>query len=70
MTSAQEYSLDIEDSVLRVHGSLVLGRLADETLLTGERDERGSGEATLLVGNCRHIWLDGGFRNRGVSGAY
>lgn len=44
--------LDIEDSVLGVHGSLVLGRLADEALLIGERDEGRGGKATLLVGNC------------------
>jgi hypothetical protein len=50
-----DYSLDIEDSVLRVHGSLVLGGLTDETLLAGERDERGGSEATLLVGNYRQI---------------
>jgi len=44
-------SLDIEDGVFWVHSSLVLGRLTDQTLLAGERDERGSGEATLLVGD-------------------
>lgn len=43
--------LDIEDGVLRVHGSLVLGSLTDQPLVVGERDERGSGKATLLVGN-------------------
>ena len=48
--------LDIEDSVGRVHGSLVLGRLTDQTLLVGEGNERWGGEATLLVGND----LDGG----------
>lgn len=44
--------LDIEDSVLRVHSSLVLGGLTDQTLLVGERDERRGGVATLLVRNC------------------
>jgi hypothetical protein len=43
--------LDIEYGVGRVHGSLVLGRLTDQTLLLGEGNERGGGEATLLVGN-------------------
>jgi hypothetical protein len=69
-TSTQKDSLDVEDGVLGVHGSLVLGRLADETLLAGERDERGSGEATLLVGNCRHTLLDGRLRSRRRGGAY
>lgn len=45
-------SLDIEDGVLGVHGSLVLSGLTDQTLLRGEGDEWGSGEATLLVGDC------------------
>ena len=49
--STCQNSLDVEDGVLRVHSSLVLGCLTDETLLACERDERGSGEATLLVGN-------------------
>lgn len=44
--------LDIEDGVLGVHGSLVLGGLTDKTLLVGERDEGRGGEASLLVGNC------------------
>jgi len=43
--------LDIEDGVSWVHGSLVLSRLTDQTLLVGEGNERWSGEATLLVGN-------------------
>ena len=55
-----DYSLDIEDGVLRVHGSLVLGGLTDEALLAGERDERGGSEATLLVGDCGQTLLDNG----------
>lgn len=43
--------LDIENGVRWVHGSLVLGRLTDQTLLVGEGNERWGGEATLLVGN-------------------
>lgn len=43
--------LDIEDGVLWVHSSLVLGRLTDQTLLAREGDEGGGGEGTLLVGN-------------------
>ena len=45
-------SLDIEDGVLWVHGSLVLSGLTNQTLLSSEGDERRGGEATLLVGNC------------------
>lgn len=43
--------LDVEDGVDGVHSSLVLGRLTDQTLLLVERDVRGGGEATLLVGD-------------------
>lgn len=43
--------LDVKDSVPRVHSSLVLRGLANQTLLVGKGDERGSGVATLLVGN-------------------
>jgi hypothetical protein len=46
-----EYSLDIEDGVGRVHSSLVLGGITDQTLLVGEGNERGSGVRTLVVGN-------------------
>ena len=44
--------LNIEDSILRVHSSLILCRLTNETFLARKRDEGGSGEATLFVGNC------------------
>lgn len=44
-------SLDIEDSVGRVHGGLVLGGITNQTLLVGERDEGGGSVATLVVGN-------------------
>jgi hypothetical protein len=53
-------SLDVEDSVLGVHGGLVLRRLADQTLLAGEGDERRGCEATLLVGDCKEKLLDSG----------
>lgn len=43
--------LDIEDGVLGVHGRLILRRLANQTLLIGERHERGSCVATLFIGN-------------------
>jgi hypothetical protein len=62
-------SLDIEDGVLWVHGSLVLGRLTNQTLLAGEGDERGSGEATLLVGNCRRLVRRRSLKRRSI-GAY
>ena len=48
-------SLDVENGVLRVHSSLVLGGLTDQTLLVGERDEGGGSVATLVVGN----WISG-----------
>lgn len=47
--------LDIEDGVLRVHGSLVLGGFTDQTLLLGEGNEGRGGKATLLVGNDLNI---------------
>ena len=47
--------LDIEDGVARVHGSLVLGSLTDQSLLLVEGNERGGGEVTLLVGNDLNI---------------
>jgi hypothetical protein len=50
--STTDQTLDIEDSVLGVHGGLVLGGLTDQTLLSGEGDERRGGERTLLVGDC------------------
>lgn len=43
--------LSIEDGVLGVHGSVVLGSLTNQTLLIGEGNERRGGERTLLVGN-------------------
>ena len=52
---SQSHSLDIEDGVLWVHSSLVLGGLTDETLLGGEGDERWGGEASLLVGDCEAL---------------
>jgi len=44
-------TLDIEDCVSGVHGGLVLSGLTDQTLLSGERDERRGSERSLLVGN-------------------
>ena len=49
---ADPYVLDIEDSIGRVHSGLVLRSFTDEALLFGERDERRSGKASLLVGDC------------------
>lgn len=48
---AKDHLLDIKDGVSWVHSSLVLCRLANQTLLVGEGNERWSGEATLLIGN-------------------
>ena len=47
--------LDIEDGVLGVHGRLVLGSLTDQSLFTGEGDERRRGKATLLIGDNLNI---------------
>lgn len=44
-------SLDIEDGVLGVHSSLVLGGLTDQTLLVGEGHKGGGSVATLVVGD-------------------
>lgn len=49
--STTDQTLNIEDGVGGVHGGLVLGGLTDQTLLSSERDERRSGERTLLVGD-------------------
>lgn len=43
--------LDIKNGVGGVHGSLVLGRLANEALLGGEGHKRRRGVASLLVGD-------------------
>ena len=51
LISCMMSSLDIKDGVFWVHSSLVLGRLADETLLACEGHKRGCGKATLLVGD-------------------
>jgi len=45
-------SLDVEDSVGGVHGSLVLCGLTDQSLLLGEGNKGWSGKTTLLVGDC------------------
>jgi hypothetical protein len=60
----QRNVLDIEDSVLRVHSSLVLGRLTDQTLLARERDKGGGGKATLLVGDCTRCVRTSSWRKR------
>lgn len=52
VVSPSDQTLDIEDGVGRVHGSLVLGGLTDETLLGGEGNEGRGGEGTLVVGDC------------------
>lgn len=44
-------SLDVKDSVLRVHSRLVLCGLTDQALLVGEGYKGRSCVATLLVGN-------------------
>ena len=55
---AASCSLDIEDSVGRVHGCLVLRSLTDKALIGGEGDERWCGKVTLLVGNLGElVWF-------------
>ena len=51
LETATNETLGVEDSVVGVHGDLVLGGITDETLGVGETDERGSGAVTLVVGN-------------------
>ena len=55
VVSPADQTLDIEDGVGRVHGSLVLGRLTDETLLRGEGNEGWGSERALVVGDCRKL---------------
>jgi len=43
--------LDIKDGVGWVHGSLVLRRLTDQSLLWCEGNEGRCGKASLLIGN-------------------
>ena len=49
--TATNETLGVEDSVVGVHGDLVLGGITNETLSVGETDERGSGAVTLVVGD-------------------
>mmetsp|Transcript_29898 Transcript_29898/g.95790 ORF Transcript_29898/g.95790 Transcript_29898/m.95790 type:complete len:670 (+) Transcript_29898:1155-3164(+) len=44
-------ALDVEDSVLRVQGSLVLGGISDQPLVVGEGNPRRGDTVTLIVGN-------------------
>lgn len=64
-----EHSLGVEDGVLGVHGSIVLGSITDQTLLVGEGNERRGGERTLLICNDLNIGtLVGG--HTGVGGTW
>jgi hypothetical protein len=46
--------LNIENSVLWVHGSLILSGLANKALLVGKGDKRRCGVASLFIGN----WIE------------
>ena len=41
----------VEDGVVRVHGNLVPGSIANQSLTITEGDIRGGGTVTLVVGN-------------------
>jgi len=47
LKSTANETLGIEDSVAGVHRSLILGSIANETLLAGESDVGGGGAVTL-----------------------
>lgn len=47
-------SLGVENSVVRVHGDLVLGSVTDQSLRVVESDVRGSGSVTLVV-RCKAV---------------
>jgi hypothetical protein len=46
-----DQTLGIKDSVVRVHGDLVLGGITNKTLRVSETNIRGGGTVTLIVGN-------------------
>jgi len=46
-----DQTLSVEDSVVGVHGDLVLGGITDKTLGVGESNERGGSTVTLVVGD-------------------
>jgi len=50
-----DQALRIEDGVVRVHGHLVLGGVADQTLSVGEGDVGWGGSVTLIVGDNLHL---------------
>lgn len=58
--------LDVKNSVLRIHGSLILSSLTNEALLVGKRDIRRRGEVSLLIGDlmkfCQYLHFDRGIR--------
>lgn len=58
IVSATDETLGVEDGLLGVHGSLVLGGITNETFALGESDVRGGGAVTLVVGNDFDTLID------------
>lgn len=65
---ATDQSLGVEDSVMGVHGNLVLGGITNQSLSVGEGNERRSSSVTLVVGDdvATILTEDGHARVRGT----